>query len=127
MFNFQSLAEAITPEEEGKDSGPQFIEDLAGANEKSVKDSSSRHSASLAKEPAYSHDSRLEDSTLTIKPAPTQIQTLVPRHEAEHDSFADEIEPAPRIEAVANGDEHLDQKHLDEVGMMGGISHQATQ
>ncbi|KAF2819065.1 protein SIP5 [Ophiobolus disseminans] len=127
MFNFQSLAEAITPEEEGKDSGPQFIEDLAGANEKSVKDSSSRHSASLAKEPASSNSSRLEDSTLTIKPTSTQIQTQVRRDEESRNPFADEIEPVPRIEAVANGDGHLDQKHLDEVGMMGGISHQATQ
>jgi hypothetical protein len=51
MFNFQSLAEAITPEEEEehKYAGPQHIENVAGANDSSVK-------------------GRLEDSTMTLRP-----------------------------------------------------------
>jgi hypothetical protein len=123
MFNFQSLAEAITPEEENeKDGGPQYIEDVAGANETSSKDTSNGHHTSVKEsipEDAQSNKLGLEDSTLTIKPPHSQA--------APAGDYGDEIEPAPRIEAVRNEDAHLDQKHIGEVSMMGGIHHQATQ
>jgi hypothetical protein len=115
MFNFQSLAETITPEEEGeKDSGPQFIEDVGSANGTSTKTLPTTESTA---ENAQSNGPGLEDSTLTIKP--DQAQTV---HADE-----DEIEPAPRIETVQNDHSHLDQKHIGEVSMMDGIRHQATQ
>ena len=132
MFNFQSLADAITPEEERKDAGPQYIEDVAGANDTHVKDSSNGHSATSTtvstSDPAPSH-TRLEDSSLTLKPTqpPAQVAKAPAQHEEESDPYGDEIEPAPRIEAVSNDHAHLDQKHIEEVGMMGGIHHQATQ
>jgi hypothetical protein len=114
MFNFQSLAEAITPEEEGeKDAGPQFIENAGGAT-----NISSTPSAS-ASESVQAQSSGLEDSTLTIKPTQPRASNT------EDDS--DEITPAPRIEVVQNEHSHLDQKHIGEVSMMDGIQHQATQ
>jgi hypothetical protein len=115
MFNFQSLAETITPEEESeKDSGPQFIEDVGGANGTSTKKIPTAESTA---ENAQSSGPGLEDSTLTIKP--DQAQAV---HADE-----DEIEPAPRIETVQNDHSHLDHKHIGEVSMMDGIRHQATQ
>jgi hypothetical protein len=108
MFNFQSLAEAITPEEESKDQAPQYIEDVAGENEKT------------AGEQGTSEKSRagLENSMATIKLG----------QGVDGDAYAayagDEIEPAPRIE-VAHA--HMDQKHIEQVDMVGGLRHQATQ
>ena len=103
MFNFQSLTEAITPEEEEEEKHkPQHIEDLASANDESEK------------------GTKLEDSTMTLKPEqPNERAT-------DSDGNGMEIEPAPRIEDVsdANGHAHMDQKHLELMGEMRG---QATQ
>lgn len=124
MFNFQSLAEAITPEEESeKGGGPQFIENVGGAVDTSSKDTSSRQHASTTmpspSDTAQSHKSGLEDSTLTLKP----VQPTT----AHHEHIRDEIEPAPRIGAVQNGHADLDQKHISEVNMMDRVHNQATQ
>jgi hypothetical protein len=122
MFNFSSLANAITPEENEKDSGPQYIEDVERAKE-TLKDMSSGYHASSVKDstpedaPLQKHG--LEDSTLTIRPPQPQV--------APANGVEDEIEPAPRIEAVTSDDSHFDQKHIGEVGMMDGVRHQATQ
>ncbi|KAH7077640.1 protein SIP5 [Paraphoma chrysanthemicola] len=119
MFNFQSLAEAITPEEDSKeDSSPQHIEHFVQEPANGLHESSS--TASKLPEAPTSEKSGLEGSTLTIKP--TQ-----PHQSIENGSdHGDEIEPAPRIE-VMNDESHLDQKHIGEVSMMDGIRHQATQ
>lgn len=116
MFNFKSLAAAITPEESEKDSGPQFIEDVGGINEASKKVAPN---ADIAQEAEAQSSTGLESSTLTIRPAPIQTSKA--------SSEDDRIETAPRVEAVQNDHSQLDQKHIGEVGMMGGISHQATQ
>jgi hypothetical protein len=119
MFNFQSLAEAITPEEQSeKDAGPQYIENV-GSKEPSSKDTSSGGLLLPTKSESASLDrSGLEDSTMTLKPAPAS---------ATNHNDDDAIEQAPRIEAVQHGDAHLDHKHIGEVSMMDGLHHQATQ
>lgn len=121
MFNFQSLAEAITSEDETKDDGrPQFIEDVAGSNVLSEKQGSS---ASDSPKPAPSstmNSSPLEESVTTLKPIPS------PKPVATTPSD-DEIEPAPRIEAISNNHTHLDHKHIGDVSMLDGVQHQATQ
>jgi hypothetical protein len=115
MFNFQSLAETITPEEESeKDTRPQFIENVGGSNGTFPKNMPTTASTS---ETALSNEPGLEDSTLTIKPDQA--------HTTHNDE--DEIEPAPRVEAVQNDHSHLDQKHIGEVSMMDSLHHQATQ
>jgi hypothetical protein len=121
MFNFQSLTEAITPEEESeKDSGPQFIEHVAGPHETSSKAPLNEHAtASEATSLKQPHNSGLEDSTLTLKPTQPTVSNS--------DHSGDEIESAPRIEAVQNGHSDMDSKHIGEVSMMDGIHHQATQ
>jgi hypothetical protein len=122
MFNFRSLAEAITPEEQNeKESGPQFIENVASSTEPPSKDTSSRNQIFPAHpKPAESDRSGLEDSTMTLKPTTAQATNHSNNNE-------DEIEPAPRIEAVQNGHSRLDQKHIGEVSMIDGLHHQATQ
>jgi hypothetical protein len=119
MFNFQSLAEAITPEEQSeKDASPQYIENV-GSKEPSSKDTSSGGLLLPTKSESASLDrSGLEDSTMTLKPAPAS---------ATNHNDDDTIEQAPRIEAVQHGDTHLDHKHIGEVSMMDGLHHQATQ
>jgi hypothetical protein len=119
MFNFQSLAEAITPEEQSeKDASPQYIENV-GSKEPSSKDTSSGGLLLPTKSESASLDrSGLEDSTMTLKPAPAS---------ATNHNDDDTIEQAPRIEAVQHGDAHLDHKHIGEVSMMDGLHHQATQ
>lgn len=114
MFNFKSLAETITPEEGEKDSGPQFIEDVGGVSEASAKDSMNAPVPDEAQQSAG-----LESSTLTIRPGPIQA--------ANASNDEDEIEAAPRVEAVQNDHSRLDQKHIGEVSMTDGLSHQATQ
>jgi hypothetical protein len=126
MFNFQSLAEAITPEEDSKEDGaPQHIENVAGANGVPVKEAwngpdEPSAAANELPEPSTSNKSGLEDSALTIKPRQPQGST------ENGNDHGDEIEPAPRIEVV-NDDTHLDQKHIGEVNMMDELRHQATQ
>lgn len=120
MFNFQSLAETITPEENTKDDGkPQFIEDLAGSNVLSEKqESSASNTPKLA--PSTMASTPLEESVTTLKPVPS------PKPAAATPSD-DDIEPAPRIEAVSNEHSHLDHKHIGDVSMLDGVQHQATQ
>jgi hypothetical protein len=116
MFNFQSLAEAITPEEEAeKDGGPQFIENVGNTDGTT----SSAPQASTSSDVPQLPPLGLEDSTLTLKPEQLMSTT--------GDHTADEIEPAPRIEAMQNGHSDFDQKHVGEVSMVDRVHHQATQ
>lgn len=112
MFNFKSLAEAITPEEDGKDSGPQYIEDVATSKPAPANGKAPESKAPLT-EP-------LEASTMTLKPSESTSAVAV-NHED------DEISPAPPVELVSDDHSHMDQKHIGEVSMMNRLSHQATQ
>jgi hypothetical protein len=113
MFNFQSLAEAITHEDEEKEEhAAQHIENVNGAQEKA-----SNHIPTNGD--VLSHD--LGESVMTLKPS--QVATALPPSDVDED----EIGPAPRVEAVPNNHSHLDQKHLEDVSMMNTSRHQATQ
>ncbi|KAH3973337.1 protein SIP5 [Parastagonospora nodorum] len=122
MFNFKSLADSITPEEQGeKDGGPQFIENVEGAHETSSKaplasQSPKTEPTTQNKQP---HDSGLADSTMTLKPTLPSLSN--------DNQNGDEIKPAPRIEAVQNGHSDLDSKQLGDVSMIDGYHHHATQ
>jgi hypothetical protein len=121
MFNFRSLADAIPPEEQSeKDSGPQYIENVGSKEPSSMKTSSGGPVLHANSGPASSDRPSLEDSTMTLKPAPAQATSRGNDDE-------DAIEPAPRIEAVQNGHAHFDQKHMGDVSMMDSLHHQATQ
>jgi hypothetical protein len=124
MFNFQSLAKAITPEDENKsEDKPQYIEDVGEAN------TEEKPTAANGKAPEASTvvDSQTSDplgeSTTTLKPY-EETQKMQSTH-----SNDDEISPAPPIQLVSDDDSpsHFDQKHLGEVSMMHELNHQATQ
>lgn len=113
MFNFQSLKEAISPEEENKsENKAQFIEDV-GEN-KSLGDS-------MGPTPEVSEP--LSDSTATFKP---NEDSSTASHA--QDGAGDSISPVPRVELVSDEPSHLDQKHIGEVSMTHELRHQhATQ
>lgn len=122
MFNFKSLTDAITSEDGGKDSGPQFIEDVA---ENSTDGAKPIHANGKAPEGSTKLSTPAQDplgeSVQTLKPFDTTPTPAVP---SEND---DGISLAPRVESVATDHTHMDQKHIGEVDMLHGISHQATQ
>ncbi|KAL5117517.1 SNF1-interacting protein [Pleosporales sp. CAS-2024a] len=122
MFNFKSLAEAITTEEAEKDSGPQFIENVKAlqfANSKAPLGERATPSEPTSQS-SQLHNSALEDSTMTLK-----ASSHAPMND--HQS-GDEVEAAPRIKSMQNEPSDLDSKHIGEVSMIdGNIHHQATQ
>jgi hypothetical protein len=113
MFNFESMKDVITPEEENKnENGPQYIEDVGemGADPKAN-----------GKAPEDSASDALAESVMTLRPNENVPQSTGP---AEHE---DDISPAPPIQPIMDNHAHLDHKHIGEVSMMHGLSHQATQ
>jgi hypothetical protein len=112
MFNFKSLAKTINPEDDLKiDNGPQYIEDVAApkpANGKAPEANAERSTEPMA------------ESTMTLKPS-EETPTVAVTHDD------DDISPAPPVEFVADGHEHLDHKRMEEMGMVKGLGHQATQ
>ncbi|KAF1842101.1 C2H2 zinc finger protein [Cucurbitaria berberidis CBS 394.84] len=121
MFNFQSLAEAITPED-SKDGGAQFIENVE------EKKSHPSKTAPLASDTAASistantdRSEPLGESVMTLKPTATPLALTVTNEDQ------DEITAAPRVEVVPH-DHSFDQKQYGNVSMVDRISHhQATQ
>jgi hypothetical protein len=121
MFNFQSLAEAITPEEETKDDGPQHIEHL---QEKAVQPVSTNGNAGSAPTTNAAEEELLGESVMTLKPDAPAPSTTRATADADDD---DEIAPAPRIDVVSS-DQSFDQKQLGDVSMVEGVGQrQATQ
>lgn len=124
MFNFQSLAKAITPEEENKEDGkPQYIEDVANTNGNNLKgpvsngNTSNHPSEGKSDVPKQEENGALDESVMTLKPIPV-IRT---------EDNDDDISPAPRVEAVSDDHSHLEQKHIGDVSVLDGVNHQATQ
>ncbi|KAF1947714.1 hypothetical protein EJ02DRAFT_332449 [Clathrospora elynae] len=115
MFNFRSLAEAIPLDEKSKNENrAQYIEDVgdiqpATANGKAPEGSEAKSSDPLA------------ESTMTLK---TTQEAAAPALKGGDD---DGISPAPPVELVSQNHSHLDQKHIGDISMMHGLSHQATQ
>jgi hypothetical protein len=110
MFNFQSMKDAIAPEEENKnENGPQYIEDVGETH-------------ANGKAPEGSASDALTESTMTLKPNDSVSKTMT-------DAVGDEdgISPAPPVQLVQDDHAHLDYKHIGEVSMMQGLNHQATQ
>ncbi|KAF2852939.1 hypothetical protein T440DRAFT_23506 [Plenodomus tracheiphilus IPT5] len=121
MFNFKSLAEAITPEEKSRDAGPQYIEDVADAVPTQTNGKAPELTLNLDSEP-------LGESIMTIKPDGVSDTT----HDA--DEGDDGIRPAPPpppppIQLVTEDEHHAhgDQKYIGEIGLAGLSGQQATQ
>jgi hypothetical protein len=115
MFNFQSLAKAINPEDENKlDNGPQYIEDV-----EAPKPDSNANGKAPESDPEKASEP-MAGSTMTLKPS-EDTPTIAATHQD------DDIRPAPRVEVVQGGHEHLDYKRMEEVGLVKGLEHQATQ
>ncbi len=109
MFNFQSLTNAITAEEDKSEKETHRTEDIAAWGH------AKQSSTHLGVEPLEP----LAESVATIKPAQPNPTLAV--------TDDDEINAAPRIQAVSHEDS-FDQKHLGDLRMVDGISHQhATQ
>jgi hypothetical protein len=113
MFNFESMKDAITPEEENKNEiGPQYIEDVGemGADPKAN-----------GKAPESSASDPLTESTMTLKPYESVSIPTSPADE-------DDVTPAPPVKPIMDDHAHLDHKHIGEVSMMQQrLNHQATQ
>lgn len=117
MFNFQSLAEAITPEEVKGENDPQYVENVAEETPNISKETSTNGTTA---EPPTSLDLQasepLGESVMTLKPDQPS-----PAPAASNDG--DEISPAPRVEVVSH-DHSFDQKHIGDISMVDRISHQ---
>ncbi|KAF2687381.1 hypothetical protein K458DRAFT_296342 [Lentithecium fluviatile CBS 122367] len=136
MFNFRSLAEVITKEEDKDAANAQHIEDVAKDKAAVTKSSQSGtttvnghngdsskvtpeisiESPGAPKLPEIEPGSPLEASVTTLRPSGPSVEE------------EDGIEPAPRIKVVMDNSNHLDQKHIGDVSMVDAIGHhQATQ
>jgi hypothetical protein len=122
MFNFQSLAKAITHEDENKsENKPQYIEDVGDTNIE-AKPTTANGKAPEARAGVGSPTSDpLAASTMTLKP---NEETAKVQGAHEND---DEISPAPPIGLVPDDHSHFDQKHLGGVSIMHEFNHPATQ
>lgn len=157
MFNFRSLAEVITTEEEGgKENKPEHIEDVAAEKENKKDPSPERNNhddsdslngangkpaiavqspppppttAAPPQLPELEPTSPLEASVTTLKPTQPSSTNAAAAADVDDD---DEISAAPPVQVVPNHDgSHLDQKHIGDVSMVDSIGHgrrhQATQ
>jgi len=121
MFNFQSLAKAISSEEGPKNENkPQYIEDVGEPAAESKTTSVNGKAPEVPADAETKTSETLADSTMTLK-----AREDVPK-EPDADE-ADDISPAPPVQYVSGGHSHLDQKHVGEVSMIHGLNHQATQ
>ncbi|CAO2648022.1 Nn.00g089440.m01.CDS01 [Neocucurbitaria sp. VM-36] len=122
MFNFQSLAEAITPEEGKDENAAQYIENI---EEKKPESSNivptTSNTATSSAQATTDPSEPLGESVMTLKPTPP-APTLTVTNEDD-----DEITPAPPVEIVPD-DHSFDQKQYGDVSMVDRLSHhQATQ
>lgn len=121
MFNFQSLAKAISSEEGHKNENkPQYIEDVGEPAAESKTTSVNGKAPDVSADAEIKTSGTLADSTMTLQPnedAPQKPDV----------DEADDISPAPPVQYVSGGHSHLDQKHVGEVSMIHGLNHQATQ
>lgn len=117
MFNFQSMRDAISPEENKSETGPQHIEDVG---QTSHDPSASTANGKAPKDSAGSEYSPLEplaESTMTLKPDENTTDSL---------KKDDNNKQVPPVRSIPEAHSHLDHKHIGDVKMMQGLSHQAT-
>lgn len=122
MFNFQSLAEAITPEEGKDENAAQYIENVEETKpDTSNKAPATSDTATSSTQATTDPSEPLGESVMTLKPTPPAPILTVTNEDD------DEITPAPRVEVVP--DNHsFDQKQYGDVSMVDRLGHhQATQ
>ncbi|KAJ4350289.1 SNF1-interacting protein [Didymosphaeria variabile] len=135
MFNFRSLAEVITKEEGKGSDNPQHIENVAEG--KAAPDSVPNAPASTSADRSTPSPPRIAieppqafalPALEPMSPLDASMATLKPDESDRSVDDDDEIEPAPRVEALANGGSDLDHKHIGNVSMVDRIGqHQPTQ
>lgn len=116
MFNFQSLKDTISPEENKNENKPQFIEDVGENMDRSQSDDANK---TLGDSKSHTPE---ESEPATIK---TSEEPATASHN--HNGTDDEISPVPRVELVSEEHSHLDQKHIGEVSMTHQVRQHATQ
>ena len=129
MFNFRSLAEVIKKEDKKNGDESQHIENVTEsqpiASEDTVATSGNRGSArtppKIAVDP--SEAPRLPEIELT-SPLEASVATLKPIDRYVENE--DDIGPAPGVEVVPNGSDHLDQKQIGDVSMVDSIKQDQT-
>ncbi|USP73925.1 hypothetical protein yc1106_01199 [Curvularia clavata] len=116
MFNFQSLKDTISPEENKNENKPQFIEDVGESEDKSQPDDANK---------------TLGDSTghtpVVSEPATFKSSEDPSTASHGHDGADNDISPVPQVELVSEERSHLDQKHIGEVSMTHQVRQHATQ
>lgn len=138
MFNFRSLAEVITKEEEeSKPSDkPQHIENVAegkaatpsldnSASTLAKGDQTTRLPPKIAVEPPQAP---MLPEMQPLSPLDASVATLKPDDIYRSASGEDVTEPASRVEAASHNPSDLDHKHIGNVSMVGHLGqHQPTQ
>lgn len=122
MFNFQSLAEAINPEEGKDENATQHIENIEERKPDLTNTAPATSDMATSSTQANTDPSEpLGESVMTLKPSPPAPVLTVTNEDD------DEITPAPRVEVVPD-DHSFDQKQYGDVSMVDTLSHhQATQ
>lgn len=122
MFNFNSLAKAITPDEKSRDGGgSQYIEDVE-AQSAYGKDRLEETSANTIS----SGEETLGESVGTLKAAATSPVLVTTTATSNNDHCDEEISSAPPIHLFPEGHSHGEQKQMDDFGI-NTMRHQATQ
>ncbi|KAL5377953.1 SNF1-interacting protein [Paraphaeosphaeria sporulosa] len=136
MFNFRSLAEVITKEEGKGSDNPQYIENVAEGKaatpEPAAAVLTSTNAASYTPSPPKIAIEPPQVPTLPalepMSPLDASVSTIKPGESDRSVDEEDEIEPAPRIEALPGTGSNLDHKHIGNVSMVDRIGqHQPTQ
>ena len=134
MFNFKSLAEAITPDEKSRDAGPQYIEDIveakSGHTDSQTGDASTNATTSTEEtlgesvgtlKAAETSHARFSSTTTTTAATTTTTTTTTTKNGGD-----DEISPVPPVQLVPEGHSHGDRKDIGDLSI-NALSQQATQ
>lgn len=136
MFNFRSLAEVITKEEGKGSDNPQYIENVAegktatpdfvaAAPTSTNADGTTPIPPKIAIEPPRVPSLPALEP---MSPLDASVSTLKPGEGDRSVDEEDEIESAPRVEALQSAGSDLDHKHIGNVSMVDRIGqHQPTQ
>lgn len=139
MFNFRSLAEVITKDEDKSSDRAQHIEHAVEGNNNTsdcnirapVPINGDRAAAIPPKIAIEPPQAPLLPEMEPLSPLEASIATLKPGEgdrSPDGTDRNDEIESAPRVEAVKHGSTELDHKHIGNVSMVDRIEqHQPTQ
>ncbi|KAF9740036.1 SNF1-interacting protein [Paraphaeosphaeria minitans] len=136
MFNFNSLAEVITKEEGKGSDNTQYIENVAeGKTTTPIPAAAAPTSTKADRSPPSPPKIAIEPPQVPtllelepMSPLDASVSTLKPAEGDRSVDGEDEIEPAPRVEALSSTESDLDHKHIGNVSMADRIGqHQPTQ